>query len=251
MNWQRFQTSASLALLRTLLFCVNVIFMFTGGILILLGIAIRSHFQDFLDITPDMSSTSPYILIGLGVIILLVGFSAFWCTFKGHVTLLYVYSVVILLVLIAEVVLAGTIFMRKRTYEQTFKTVVRKVMQQYPRRPMKSHIDHLQRGLQCCGIDSYADWFETPYGGTHHQVPQSCCKQLSNHTCMRTDLEKENLLNDIHTNGCYSTVILAIKSNYLVFGGIIMTIALFPLTGIILACCLAHQLSKHRYERVD
>ncbi|CAF4460293.1 unnamed protein product, partial [Adineta steineri] len=70
----------------------NVIFMFTGGILILLGIAIRSHFQDFLDITPDMSSTSPYILIGLGVIILLVGFSAFWCTFKGHVTLLYVVS---------------------------------------------------------------------------------------------------------------------------------------------------------------
>lgn len=51
--------------------------------------------------------------------------------------------------------------------------------------------------------------------------------------------------------GCYATVISAIKSNYPVFGGIIIAIALFPLIGVLLACCLARQMSKQRYEQVD
>jgi membrane protein YqaA with SNARE-associated domain len=46
-------------------------------------------------------------------------------------------------------------------------------------------------------------------------------------------------------------VIAAIKNNYPIVGGIILVIALFPLIGIILVCCLAGQMKKHRYERVD
>lgn len=51
--------------------------------------------------------------------------------------------------------------------------------------------------------------------------------------------------------GCYETVRLAIKNNYPIFGGIIIAIALFPLIGAILACCLGRQMSKQRYEQVD
>ncbi|CAF1484392.1 unnamed protein product [Adineta ricciae] len=116
---------------------------------------------------------------------------------------------------------------------------------------MSLHVDHLQRALSCCGIDSYTDWFETPYGSLQSQVPSSCCKISLNHTCTSTHLKTVNLPTDLNTNGCYSTVISTIKSNYPIFGGIILTIALFPLAAVILSCCLAHQLSKHRYERVD
>jgi tetraspanin-7 len=45
-------------------------------------------------------------------------------------------------------------------------------------------------------------------------------------------------------------VISAIKNNYPIFGGIILVVALFPLLGVILACCLARQMNKHRYEQV-
>lgn len=124
-------------------------------------------------------------------------------------------------------------------------------MEQYPRRPMNSHVDRLQKTLSCCGINSYTDWLETPYGSTLNQVPQSCCRKALNHTCIRTNLKRENLPDDIHTNGCYATVLSAIQSNYPIFGGIIMGVALFPLIGIILACCLARHMNKHRYEPVD
>ncbi len=130
--------------------------------------------------------------------------------------------------------------------------------------------------LSCCGIHSYTDWFETPYGIAISQVPASCCKNPLNHSCIRTYL-KQNLPTDINENvrilllilsfgikrkwfilhkefslqGCYETVIAAIKNNYPIVGGIILVIALFPLIGIILVCCLAGQMKKHRYERVD
>ena len=71
---------------------------------------------------------------------------------------------VILLVFIAEIALAITVLMRKTTvrihetssfltvaffcffqYEQTFKTTVHNIMQQYPRKPMRLNVDRLQR----------------------------------------------------------------------------------------------------------
>jgi small-conductance mechanosensitive channel len=251
MDWHRFHASASIALLRTLLICINIIFLISGGILFLLGVVLRSQLSTFLDITPEMSSSSPFILIGLGLIIFFIGLFAFWCTLRGHVKLLYIYSTVVFLIFVAEILLAVTVLMKQQTYEETFKTSLNKVMQLYPDEPMASHVDRLQNALSCCGIDTYEDWFQTPYGSQLRQVPASCCKKTLNHTCVRTNLLKEYLQADINTDGCYSTVISAIKSNYPVFGGIIIAIALFPLIGAILACCLARQMSKQRYEQVD
>jgi len=127
MNWHQFHSSASVALLRTLLFFVNFTFMISGGILILLGTVLQSQLKELFEITPEINSASPYILIGLGLVIFFIGLWAFWCTVKGHITLLYIYSIVILLIFIVEIILAITVLMRKRTYEYTFKTGVKKL----------------------------------------------------------------------------------------------------------------------------
>jgi hypothetical protein len=39
------------------------LFQISGGILFLLGIALRSQLSTFLDITPETSSSAPYILV--------------------------------------------------------------------------------------------------------------------------------------------------------------------------------------------
>ncbi|UJR26667.1 hypothetical protein I4U23_007984 [Adineta vaga] len=250
MDWNRFHASASIALLRTLLICINVIFVFSGGILFLLGIVLRGKLSTLLDITPEMSSSAPYILIGLGLIIFFIGLFAFWCTLKGHVALLYLYSTVVFLIFAAEILLAVTVLMKQQTYVDTLKSSLTNVMREYENEPMKSHVDRLQETLSCCGVDSYEDWFQTPYGQTLLQVPVSCCKKDLNHECSHVNLKKGYLQADINTNGCYATVIGVIKNNYPIFGGIIIVIALFPLIGVILACCLARQMRKQRYEQV-
>ena len=51
--------------------------------------------------------------------------------------------------------------------------------------------------------------------------------------------------------GCYAKLLSMIKSNFPVFAGIIIAIAMFPFIGAILSCCLARQMRKQRYEQVD
>lgn len=251
MNWHRVHASASIAMLRTLLLAVNAVFIISGGILFILGILLRGQFPNLDDITPEMRSFSPYILMTLGLVIFFIGLFAFWCTIRGHIAMLYVYSCIVLLIFITEILLAVTVLMRKQTYENTFKSSVRRIMQQYPRQPMNTYVDRLQTTLTCCGIDTYADWFQTTYGSTFHQVPASCCKLSLNQTCDRINLKEDVVPADINSKGCYTTVLSSIKSNYPIFGGIIIVIALIPLLGAILACGLVGQLGKHRYEPVN
>lgn len=250
MSIREFHKSASVALLRTLLFCINLVFMISGGILVLLGITLRYQFKDFIGLTPEINTASPYFIIGLGLFIFFVGLLAFWCTAKGHVTFLYIYSMTILLILVVEVLLAVTVMIRKQTYEDAFKTGIIRVMNHYPHKPLTRQIDRLQKTLQCCGILSYKDWFGTPFANGSLLVPPSCCKISLNTTCVRKDLFDGNHATDINQHGCYEKITLFIQKNYPVFGGIILAMALFPLAAVILSCCLAHHMGKHRYEKV-
>jgi len=224
--------------------------MISGGILVLLGITLRYQLKDFIGLTPEINTASPYFIIGLGLFIFFVGLLAFWCTAKGHVTFLYIYSMMIFLILLIEVLLAVTVIMRKQTYEDAFKTGVKRVMNHYPHKPLTKQIDRLQKTLQCCGIMSYKDWLETPFGNSSSLVPASCCKKSLNTTCARTNLVDETHATDINQNGCYEKVTVFIQKNYPIFGSIILGMALFPLVAIVLSCCLAHQMGKHRYEQV-
>ncbi|CAF1090218.1 unnamed protein product, partial [Didymodactylos carnosus] len=63
---------------------------FSGAVLFLVGIVVRNQIATFLDISPESSSSAPYILIGLGLIIFFIGLLAFWSTVKGVVIVLHV-----------------------------------------------------------------------------------------------------------------------------------------------------------------
>lgn len=41
--------------------------------------------------------------------------------------------------------------------------------------------------LECCGMNSYTDWFTTGWTGTPNSVPTSCCKDEKS-TCKHTNL---------------------------------------------------------------
>ena len=43
----------------------------------------------YLELNADFSSTTPYILVGTGALIILIGTLACCCTLKGHPALLY------------------------------------------------------------------------------------------------------------------------------------------------------------------
>ena len=59
------------------------------------------------------------------------------------------------------------------------------------------------------------------------------------------------LMRTIFLQGCYTTVTTALKTHSPIVGGLLLTVALVPLLGSILACALIRHMGKHRYEPVD
>ncbi|CAF0859362.1 unnamed protein product [Didymodactylos carnosus] len=227
MNWKRFNNSVSTAFLRTLLIGINIIFLFSGAVLFLVGFVVRNQLSTFLDISSETSSSAPYVLIGLGLIIFFIGLFAFWSTMKGVVVALYIYSVIVFIIFISEIVLAVMVLHKKNSLEDTFKGSLTKIINDYPKQPGAQSVDQLQSMLSCCGIKSYTDWFDTNYGQALAQVPESCCKKNLLYPCNRTHLHSilshQSLPSDIH----------------------------LQLLGVMLSCCLASSLRKQRYEPVE
>ena len=104
--------------------------------------------------------------------------------------------------------------------------------------------------LQCCGVTNYTDWQATPWGIGHGEgrMPHSCCRWTAEAVCSakRHD-EREAWLNN---TGCYRLVINFVVDNMKAIGLGIGLAAILHVLGIVLACCLARNVSKAEYEEL-
>lgn len=101
-----------------------------------------------------------------------------------------------------------------------------------------SHIDTMQSTLHCCGNRGYADWLNLD---PPKDIPSSCCK---------VDKCDPQNVEEIYTEGCYNRVLELINTNIGLVAGTAIGVAIFPLVGIFLACCLASNINKAEYEQV-
>ena len=75
------------------------------------------------------------------------------------------------------------------------------------------------------------------------EIPRSCCK-VPTEQCKTYDP------NQFYTQGCYTRVLDFINSNIGLVAGIAIGVAFYPLVGVFLACCLASNINKVKYEQV-
>lgn len=199
---------------------------------------------------------APYILIGVGAVITLVGSFGCCCTFRGNSPLLYLYSTFLVLVFIIELSCGVAGFVYKSKMETGFSEGLDSSIQKYglELEPTKAW-DGLQDKLHCCGKTDYTDWFATPWEKTQvnktNIVPQSCCiGDVSK--CVNHDLPSKlaNQTYSIYTEGCYHTVTNFMQKNMALIGGVALGISFFQLLGAALACCLAKNINKAKYEQV-
>jgi tetraspanin-7 len=64
---------------------------------------------------------------------------------------------------------------------------------------------------------------------------------------------KNTQLSDISRDalqGCFSKVVEFLNGNIGLVGGSALGVAFFPLVGVILACCLAKNINKAKYEQM-
>lgn len=90
--------------------------------------------------------------------------------------------------------------------------------------------------FHCCGVNGPNDWSEKP---KPDPIPKSCCIRP---LC---DVQDET---EVYSEGCYTKVMNFIETNMSIIGAIALGIGLFPLIGTILACSLAANINKTKYE---
>lgn len=67
----------------------NFVFQITGIVILAIGIWMQVELYKYLELSTEFSGTAPYVLIGTGALIILVGSLACCCTVKGQPALLY------------------------------------------------------------------------------------------------------------------------------------------------------------------
>ncbi|KAF3426923.1 hypothetical protein E2986_03134 [Frieseomelitta varia] len=237
------ETVATMACMKTLLMLFNCIFWIFGLLVLGIGIWTRIQLHDYMDVSAENSRAALLALACLGGILTLTATLACCCTTHGHPALLFLYGAFLAIVALLELAAGASIYAYRNNLNEKFDHDLNQTMLIYGQNEKKSaDIDTIQSTLQCCGNRVYADWLNM---SPAMEIPLSCCKaSVPEKNCNVNDI------NDIYTQGCYTRVLRFINGNIGLVAGIAVGVAFFPFIGVFLACCLASNINKVKYEQV-
>ncbi|XP_033760029.1 tetraspanin-7-like [Pecten maximus] len=239
-------TGPAVTCMKTLLMVFNFLFWITGIVILALGIWTKVDLYKYMELSSIYYRESPYVLIGVGAVIVLVGSLGCCCTIKGNSILLYMYAVFLVVVFIVELSAGAAGFVYQSKLESGFKEGLEKALHKYKvDTEITGAMDDLQSQLKCCGIHSYSDWVNRTTT-TDGKIPTSCCIDLNK--CSSEPLPEN--VKDWFSKGCYSTVVDFMQSNMGLIGGVALGISFFQVFGALLSCCLARNINKAKYEQV-
>ncbi|KAH3755456.1 tetraspanin-7-like [Dreissena polymorpha] len=249
----------AVALTKSFLTIFNFIFWLSGIAVLALGIWTKLQLYIYMELSSVYYKEVPYVLIGVGALIVLVGSFGCCCTFKGNSVLLYMYSGFLVLVFVVELSSGIAGFVYKNRLTGGFKEGLQTAMTEYDSHAEKAQaMDGMQHNLHCCGSDNYVDWFKTPWADKQkalnrtNAVPKSCCR-VPEAECRYFNLTptQTNQTLDVYTSGCFTEVNDFMQKNMALIGGVALGISFFQLIGALLACCLAKNINKAKYEIVQ
>lgn len=240
---RRLQTVAAVTCMKLLLLVFNVIFWIAGIILLAFGLWMKISLHNLLELSDDYNEVVPYIFIGTGAVIVIVGLFACCCTIKGQPIFLYLLATFLSIIFILELVAGVSAYIYRGKIQDGFKTGLNNSIVNYGHGGLRDRdIDMLQSYLKCCGVEDYKDWFKILNATS---VPRSCCIDKKN--CHYVPVNPA----DIYNEGCYVNIVDFVNRNLGAICGGAIALACFQLFGVVLACCLGKYIDKAKYEPVS
>ncbi|XP_028923802.1 tetraspanin-6 [Ornithorhynchus anatinus] len=247
---RRLQTKPVITCLKTVLLTYTFIFWFTGVILLAVGIWGKVSLEVYFSLLNEKATNVPFVLIGTGTVIILLGTFGCFATCRGSTWMLKLYAMFLTLIFLVELVAAVVGFVFRHEIKSSFYANYMDTLKGY-----NGTVDHrseavntIQRTLQCCGVNNFTDWNNTAYF-KEKGIPQSCCTDPEK--CSESDLKDiSKIPNKVYHEGCLSKVTTVIESKMGIVAGISFGVACFQLIGIFLACCLSRSITNNQYEMV-
>nr|XP_033801028.1 tetraspanin-6 isoform X2 [Geotrypetes seraphini] len=222
---------------------------FTGVILLGVGVWGKVSLEVYFSLLNEQGTKVPYVLIGTGTVIILLGTFGCFATCRGSTWMLKLYAMFLTIIFLVELVAAIVGFVFRHEIKSSFKMSYKKAQDDYRDPPDASSkaVDTIQRKLHCCGVNNFTDWASSQYF-RENGLPHSCCKFAN---CTKDELKNMTVAEGkVFNQGCFASVTTVMESNMGVVAGISFGIACFQLIGIFLACCLSRYITNNQYEMV-
>ncbi|XP_011170174.1 CD63 antigen-like [Solenopsis invicta] len=235
--------SGGMACVKYLLFLFNLIFAITGIVFISVGGVILVVYSGYSNFVDSWFFAAPLLMIVVGIIVFLVSFFGCCGAVKENHCMIITFSVLLMLIFILELSAGITGYLMRGEVANMLENRLNGTLRQYELNPdIRRSWDIMQHDLQCCGMNSPADW---PHiGFRDNTVPDSCCKEIP--TQSRCDLNSIH----VYSDGCMMKLQSAIENNAMILGGVGIGVALIQLIGVVFACCLARSI-RREYETVE
>jgi len=218
--------------IRTILFVLNFVFWGAGGVILGVGIYIKTQTAalDNVSLSTDSMETMSYILIGLGCVVFAVGLLGCCGSLTQNVCMLMTYFSIVSVIFIGEIALAIVVYVKKDTIADQSRETFRTCMEEYntpnATEIAKETVDTIQSVLKCCGEDGPGDWVNTT-------MPNSCCE--GDDTCT---------VSEAYEDGCFTKIDEFVTKNSKFIGIGVLAVAVVELIGMGLACYLRTYISQ-------
>lgn len=238
--------------IKYLLFFFNLVFAFSGLLLIIVGGVVQGAYSQYLDFLGDQFFNTPVFLIVVGCIIFFVAFFGCCGAIKENYCMTLTFAILLGIIFLMEIGAGIAAYHLKGQVNHLVETNMEKGMAHYKKKNHEGVTqtwDIMQENIGCCGTTDYRDWANTTFSDGE-DVPDSCC--LSDVTgCGMGVLRLNETLASmrIHTKGCFSIFSEQIKANVAAVGGAGIGIGFMQFVGMVFAFCLARSLRKE-YETV-
>lgn len=222
-----------------LVFILNVLFAFTGVIILSIGAIILSTYSHYSTFVGDALWTAPILMIIVGTVIFVIAFFGCCGAAKENSCMILTFSVFLVIVFFFEIGIGAAGYLKHKELGTTLENSFNETLTNYGHSERATFSwEFLQTELQCCGVREPADWEEVFQNTT---LPRSCCNEV----LLGVPCSKEFA----HHDGCLPKLYGVLNERALLLGGIGIGIAFTQVFGVLFACCLSKAFRKN-YETV-
>lgn len=208
--------SSQISFLKFLFLIFTGIWILLGLSLVLIGTILKTNYQMIIGSGMEMvikrvPNTTVFLFVAVGAIIVLASVLANCGSAMNDTRMLYSFSVINVLLLLAQFVTIGlAVKFADRLEASALKEIDRAITHYKWSKSRVMPIDNLQTSLKCCGARRHQDWHNNQHYNISRQLyPFSCCHHSRRHSSECTTTQ---VLNRV---GCIDSI--AVKFSYRVF----------------------------------
>ncbi|XP_044279079.1 tetraspanin-7-like [Varanus komodoensis] len=235
-----------MALLKLFLMAFSFVFWAAGLTMLTIGVWAKISLGTYLVLSTNEYPNTPFILLATGTAVIVWGFVGCFSAATEHRCLLRTYGSFQLAVLVAGLAAGLSSLFYRKDIAEGFQNGLREAIRSYTEDEEKAEaLDSIQRMLDCCGVESYRDWFSSPWSmeqeAPNGSVPVSCCRTRKG--CLHSPLPAD--ARGIFHEGCFSKVYDFVSDNVFYIATAALGLALMQVVGIVLSCLLASRILPH------